>query len=257
MTLPQELEKSAIENSTLPPINDVQDDVDEVRDNYKIDARIDATENSINNDDLIEIEEELNHFTGIDVLNIKDYSKEKIVSDSSMLNITINGKNMLVKKSTLCWFFSEKKRKLSSDRRLRCKGITSKSQTSSQEKTKKSIPFVQKKKSLKKMCNKSNSDSEETSNSVGSYSEKSEFETESFSEGESNDGSKEDRIKISISNEKYYAAFYDTWYIGRILESLENDTFKMKFLKSELDMYIWPSKEDIQVIKKNLYFMDQ
>lgn len=256
MAQSDELEKVALEESTLSHIKDhlhagTQENNMETENesDAETDAAADAPMNSINSEDLIEIEKELNHFTGIEILNIKDYSGEKSESDSSLLNITVNDKKMLVKKSTLCWFFADKKGKLSSDRRIRCRGMSTRSQNLGQ--TKNSTTSSTKKKQNKKLSKKSRNHVEETSDSDSDecYSEKSEYENESFSEEESN----VEKV-ISICIEKYYAALYDTWYIGRILEIFENDTFRIKFLKSELDMYIWPNKQDIQVIEKKYIF---
>jgi len=59
---------------------------------------------------------------------------------------------------------------------------------------------------------------------------------------------------ISFETEKYYAIIYDSgWYIGRILEVLENNC-KIKFLKAELDKFKWPKVDDIQLVPQQFIF---
>ena len=59
----------------------------------------------------------------------------------------------------------------------------------------------------------------------------------------------------NIKQEEFYGVFYDdTWYIGRIVEILSNSKFKIKFLKKELDEFLWPEKDDIQVVKNEFIF---
>ncbi|CAH1100689.1 unnamed protein product [Psylliodes chrysocephalus] len=65
---------------------------------------------------------------------------------------------------------------------------------------------------------------------------KREIETEKSSNGDTEENAN------NIESEKYY----DTWYIGRVIDIFEEtNTIKIKFLKSDLDSYVWP-KDDIQ-----------
>jgi hypothetical protein len=53
------------------------------------------------------------------------------------------------------------------------------------------------------------------------------------------------KIKLSIEMEKYYAVYYtESWYIGRVIKTLGNKKYIIKFLKEELGSFIWPSIED-------------
>lgn len=56
--------------------------------------------------------------------------------------------------------------------------------------------------------------------------------------------------------EKYYAVYEDTWYIGRILQCLDENSFLMKFLKSNLNTYFWLTTDDIAKVNST-FFMDQ
>lgn len=90
----------------------------------------------------------------------------------------------------------------------------------------------------------------------------SEFENESFSDyeldGEISNNQNQDENSTyctNIKQEEFYGFFYDdTWYIGRIVEILPNNKFKIKFLKKELDELIWPVKDDFQVVKNEFIF---
>lgn len=58
----------------------------------------------------------------------------------------------------------------------------------------------------------------------------------------------------NIETEKYYAVYYDnTFYIGKVIEVFENSA-KIKFLKSELDIYKWPKETDIQIVQNEYLF---
>lgn len=60
---------------------------------------------------------------------------------------------------------------------------------------------------------------------------------------------------VDLKLEHYYAVFYEeNWFLGRII-SLE-DKIVMKFLKQELDKFIWPDKknEDIQKVNGKYIF---
>lgn len=58
----------------------------------------------------------------------------------------------------------------------------------------------------------------------------------------------------NIESEKYYAVYYDkTFYIGRIIEVFENSA-KIKFFKSELDIYKWAKETNIQIVQNEYLF---
>ncbi|KAK4881125.1 hypothetical protein RN001_004444 [Aquatica leii] len=121
----------------------------------------------IHEDDLEDVREEMNIFSEVEGLNIKDFKTviNKKNSDNNFLRINVNNKEMVVKKSTLIWFFSSKMRRLSSDRRC-----------------------------------------------------------------------PEEVILINV--EQYYAVMYQSWYIGRVIEIINDSACKIKFLKSELDQFV-------------------
>ncbi|CAH1115887.1 unnamed protein product [Psylliodes chrysocephalus] len=54
-----------------------------------------------------------------------------------------------------------------------------------------------------------------------------------------------------IETDKYYAIYYDdSWYIGKIIETRNDDLYRIKILKEDLGHYYWPNKDDIQTVKK-------
>lgn len=58
-----------------------------------------------------------------------------------------------------------------------------------------------------------------------------------------------------INTEMYYAVYYDTgWYIGRVLEKLTNQLFKIKFLSQNLEVFKWPRKDDIREVENRYIF---
>lgn len=77
-------------------------------------------------------------------------------------------------------------------------------------------------------------------------------ESESFGSeaGEEEEISEEtEKQSIVPDIEKYYAVFYDqTFYIGRALEIVNEEETKFKFLKYDLDQYIWPKVEDRDIV---------
>lgn len=62
--------------------------------------------------------------------------------------------------------------------------------------------------------------------------------------------------ELCIEMEKYYAVYYDaSWYIGRVLSVDESQKiFTIKFLKYDLNGYIWPRKDDIQRVQRDFIF---
>lgn len=58
----------------------------------------------------------------------------------------------------------------------------------------------------------------------------------------------------NIEREKHYAIYYDdTWYLGRLIEQMGSSS-KIKFLQSKLEAFVWPKREDIQIIDNNFIF---
>ncbi|XP_031336651.1 uncharacterized protein LOC116165990 [Photinus pyralis] len=186
-------------------------------------------------------------------LNIQDfsakYNKSNQTLPRNMLKIKVNGKEVVVKKSTLCWLFSIKTNRLSSDRLLRFRGSTASSSLNKKKQTKSTST-----KRKKKRIAISEAETDEESDR---YSEKSELENESFGEEDATDDTTPINTKIDISAENYYAVCYlRSWYIGRVLEIFNDDTCQIKFLKCVLDSYVWPKDkdEDIQIVENKFIF---
>ncbi|KAK5648001.1 hypothetical protein RI129_002893 [Pyrocoelia pectoralis] len=71
---------------------------------------------------------------------------------------------------------------------------------------------------------------------------------------ENNVTRKEENISVNI--EEYYAVFYDdTWYIGRVIEeTLQQEKYKIKFLRETLGQFDWPKQDDIQLVEHGFIF---
>lgn len=203
----------------------------------------DMNSSSVNAEDLKEMSAEMEIFSEYTALNIKDYKEKRLSKDRrinsvdrSFLKIVVNNKTMVVRKSTLCWLFLNKTGRLSSDRIHRVRGMT---QKSSKNRTPKASASS---------VNENGSETSET----GSYSSQSEFEHESFSED--NLTLESGQEKITLIAEQYYAVRYNAWYIGRIIDLTDDRTCRMKFLKSELENFIWPKELDVQNVDCDFIF---
>lgn len=215
---------------------------------------IDSSEN-FNNDSLQEIERhpedspdienDLNTLTGVTESEIKDYTFAKEnneFKDKLFLKVYIKNKIALVRKSTLCWLFATKCGRLSSDRLLRVRGMPEEIKTI---------------KELNKKCTnlRANKRKKKAENNDPSF-ESTSFTVELECEFEDIDEANEENEVNSknIEAEKYYAVYYDnTFYIGRVIQVFENSA-KIKFLKSELDIYKWPKETDIQIVQNEYLF---
>lgn len=86
----------------------------------------------------------------------------------------------------------------------------------------------------------------------GDYISSSGSELEIESDDQSID---EKKLKIDIKLESYYAIYYeDTWYLGRVIDFWDENKTKIKFMKKDLDNYIWPRKEDIHTVENRFIF---
>lgn len=192
----------------------------------------------IHPEDSRDIENDLNMLTGVTESEIKDYTFAKESNnkfkDKSFLKVQIKNKVLLVRKSTLCWFFATKCGRLSTDRLLRVRGMSGEILSKTEKDLNKRSANKQKKKT-------------QNSKSMSSIVER---ECEDIDEE-----NEENEINSkNIETEKYYAVYYDkTFYIGRVIEVFENSA-KIKFLKSELDIYKWPKETDIQVVQNEYLF---
>lgn len=220
MTLLDTIQTTPFEQVNIPEISNIytssENNIEENEENCHL--LVDNSEtNSVkdpNLEDRDDIEREKCIFEefGDSEINIKDFSDKKQTTDRSMINIRANGKDMIVKKSTLCWFFSNKLGRLSSDRLLRVRGMASTSGAVNKRKK----GNVTKRRAKRSKINKNEiktstvmiSESEtssETEPDNDSYSEKSEFENESFDEDDSENGAFKatTESKIDFLVEKY------------------------------------------------------
>lgn len=172
-------------------------------------------------------------------LDLIDYTDLETKKTDSFVEIINKGRIMKLRKTTLCWMLETKDSRLSSDRLQRVRGPKSFID--------KNIPTKSKKKQDISESESSESESEETLK----YDDSD--DTETFSEFE-DDASKNVSSTAHFQLEQYYAvAYHDSWYIGRILETNTVQS-KLKFLKFDLDRYIWPPREDIQVVQNTYIF---
>ncbi|RLU26209.1 hypothetical protein DMN91_000002 [Ooceraea biroi] len=230
---------------------------------------VSPNENSgfISETDLNDITESKTIFQNMDHLDLKDCSKTAN-NNRSVLKIKLKtGKTITVKKSTLCWFFTENRSRLFANRLDRVKGMGS-------QKTKKILPemkstFLKSRKRIKKSIklpikpkNKRSKLTEEEQESETETKDEQKYISECESSGgeyvaKRNSSSNSDTPKkqqIAIVEEKYYAVYYDDqWYIGRIIK-IEETTCQIKFLYRNLDSFNWPKQEDVQQIKKCYIF---
>ncbi|CAG9767012.1 unnamed protein product [Ceutorhynchus assimilis] len=219
--------------------------------------------------DLNELEEDLNTLQDIENLNLRDYSGQNKSCDksSSYIMVTLkNGKQMTVKKSSICWFFSEKQGRLSTDRLLRVKGMSSAtSQPTTRPKRKKKIHHktaakrkrtkVTKSKSRLKL-NEAETETDTETEYISDKSESSggEFMVDLATEAPRDTPTTEIETEILIETEKYYSVYYDDqWYLGRIL-NINGSECNVKFLIKQLDAFVWPKQEDIQLVDKQFIF---
>ncbi|XP_031357928.1 uncharacterized protein LOC116181664 isoform X2 [Photinus pyralis] len=55
--------------------------------------------------------------------------------------------------------------------------------------------------------------------------------------------------------ESYYAVYYsESWYIGRVITQSEDKCYKIKFLQSQLNTFIWPKDDDVQTVDQQYIF---
>lgn len=115
------------------------------------------------------------------------------------------------------------------------------------------------KKKINVLKNQSTSKTNKTSFELTEYSDsdtdtsenislKSDTLTETFNSTD------DEESEMNLLIEHYYAIYYDdSWYIGRLVK-IEDNILTIKFLKSELDRYVWPKKDDIQTLCREFVF---
>lgn len=189
-------------------------------------------------------------------LDLKSFTSHQVKDNKSYLKI--GEKN--IKKSTLVWFFSHKKGRLSTDRLLRVKGMSSnksiirKTINRNTNKTKRSTDTGSNSKRRKiETRNYSDSSSQEE---IDSIHLESEIEYESAESDEEKTETQTNITKESVMlNEHYYSVYFDEdWFIGRIIEKIDENKFVVKFLEKNFDKFVWPKREDIQEINRHFIF---
>lgn len=201
--------------------------------------------------DLNELEDDLNTLTDMEDLNLKDFSGQNKSFDKSspyMMVKLSNGKQKTVKKSSICWLFSEKQGRLSTDRLLRVKGMSQPKRKMIHQK-----PTTKRARASKLNISEDETDTEAEYISDKSESSGGEFVVDALTEAIS-EPTEERKKEIIIEVEKYYSVYYDDqWYLGRILNTNDNEC-TIKFLMKNLDNFIWPKQEDIQLVNEKFIF---
>lgn len=172
-------------------------------------------------------------------LELKDFSKQvpqkSITENSPFIEIKVNDKIMIVKKSSYCWFLDECNGKVSTDRLRR---------------------FITGNKINKRTKNYTKMQPEKMQKylQVSSFSEQDQM-CNKLEEGFLENDPKVCNTSVhEVLLEKYYAVFYDdNYYIGRVVDYCDNQ-IKIKFLKSELNSFIWPRVEDVAFVEKKYIF---
>ncbi|KAK4886217.1 hypothetical protein RN001_002488 [Aquatica leii] len=240
-----------------------------------------VSDNELYEDSLSHYEDDSSIFANLEDLNIKDYCQKStdVKTDNQTPYITIklkNGKTKTIRKSSLCWFFSEKKKGLSSDRILRVRGMNTRYLTKSgithriksQAKLKKNADSKSMKNKNSKIYRKSKNRSLDTdiSNDTDSDNTTQSYEINDTSdddmniistslEDEPDDPTSQYIHKIYPTKEAYYAIFYDAkWYIGRVLALSENQSCTIKFLQEDLDTFVWSKNDDIQEVENKYIY---
>lgn len=205
----------------------------------------------------------VNNLLACDSLNIKDYSSSDKGKRKTDIYLTLslnNNKIVTVKKSTLCWLFTNTSGRLSSDRLLRVRGMSGQKKEKAKERKnteqtdkQKSHEKKRKKKSERKSKEMEETDDSEDDSEDIEYCESDDDVNLDVSDNETIE-SFETTSKISIENEKYYVVYYETqWYIGRVLTTGDNRS-TIKFLEKFMNEYRWPKKDDTQEVKNKFIF---
>ncbi|KAJ8970622.1 hypothetical protein NQ314_001157 [Rhamnusium bicolor] len=266
---------------TVPNINDLdglenEDIVLEKEVNKSMENTV-SGEGSSNQDkdiseEVSEPEIDLEDLKDIDLI---DYSS-KSRNNSPYVKVISRNKEIMVKKSTLCWVLENKNGRLSSDRLERVKGPKSFTKTGPKHNSVKNKAIMRKtlttsvktvgKKAKKKVerIKKSrkkyfDSDSESSSSfSSPTYDDTEDTEDDIFDNlvHMSDENTKSNEYSIEVPElEKYYTVAYEgAYYVGRVIEIINNKKSKIKFLKSDLERLVWPATEDIQIVDNTFIF---
>ncbi|KAF5288441.1 hypothetical protein FQR65_LT02093 [Abscondita terminalis] len=172
-------------------------------------------------------------------IDLKDYSDQNIDLSSGktpFLKVILeNEETMIIKKSSYCWLLDEGKGKISNDRLRRFYINTKRKAVSSLTNTKKK---------KEKTAESSTSESENDNKTI--YDDSTDLE---------NDAHDQNVPGLPVETEKYYAVSYDEgWFLGRVIEAEPSGSYRVKFLKQNLDHFVWPKTTDIQSVTKNFFF---
>ncbi|CAH1176648.1 unnamed protein product [Phaedon cochleariae] len=177
------------------------------------------------------------------ILNDMEDDQNMLNMDSDTNRETNTFSEITVKKGTLCWLLDNKNPRLSTDRLERVRGPKCASEVLSRVLPKKAPATKERKR------RSSGTSTGSVSLSSPSYADSDESETFSDLENDKSAGP-EETGDVFFFPEKYYSVAYkENWYIGRILE-ITNNGLVIKFLKYDLDKYIWPQSEDIQTVEE-------
>lgn len=257
-------------NISIPAIIETEDEdeitVDQAEDLSEDLSNSDAQENELQGDalpnefdksDQDSDQEFVSQISKLDSLNLKDCSNTKFPEKSCLTVELANGKIVKVKKSTLCWFFQNKKGRLSSDRLVRVRGMTEQKKRKNTNKQNKLSNDLRKN---KKTLRKTNEEKSETETETESESLDSSFTNsdEISDENEEKINSDEEYKDLIIHEEKIYAVFYDEdWYLGRVIEIYPEEV-KVKFLRKTIQKsnedFTWAHKHETYNIKKKYLF---
>ncbi|CAG9822811.1 unnamed protein product [Phaedon cochleariae] len=198
------------------------------------------------------IEKELNTLSSLGTINLKDnVNQVKCGQESKFLRVLVNGKMMTLRKSTLCWLFSDKSGRLSSDRIMRVRGMSASNYK--KENVKKIQTPRSRSKDFNKNCRDAVVDLNCDSNSEDTTDEE-DYSIQNSSEGPEDfekSSDSESVMEITIKEEEYYAVYYDLrWYLGRVI-SVEEHFCEVKFLKEDMGEFHWPKKDDKQRVERN------
>lgn len=212
-------------------------------------------------------EEEKSNEVHLDSMELKDFSENisDIKEDSAYIKVKIGDTSAVIKKSSYCWLLDESSGRVSTDR---LKRFVTNSQnklhhsSNSQKRPSKRLSEVPLEKSKKKKNNKISKRLEPEWEQDTSSDEDDEplvilddsTDTETFS-NTSTDSQSHNVDLLEPKLEKYYAVLYDHQrYIGRVLEKTKEDHFRLKFLKAELECFIWPKTEDVEIVHLKYIF---
>ncbi|KAK4882365.1 hypothetical protein RN001_005684 [Aquatica leii] len=171
-------------------------------------------------------------------IELKDYSNKNVdlSENSPYLKVTLPTKTMVIKKSAYCWLLDTGNGKITSDRLKRFIVTKRKEPTTDTKESKKE--------KLKKFRKVIKSESDSNSDGEIEYDDSTDTDVENFS----CDNAVQSPFKIEL--EKYYAVQYEEqWYIGRIISRSEENFYVMKFLKQEMDVFVWPKNINTDISK--------